>query len=117
MPKKAAGAACGAPGECANGLCVDGYCCNSGCTGLCEACDVIGSAGQCSPVVGEVHGTRAKCVDAGKEWWAGEAWGLGLAGGFTYFSAKEKDILSGVLDSNESWSGPSYALRFSATFN
>jgi hypothetical protein len=56
-------------------------------------------------------------VGIGKEWWAGQAWGLGVAGGLTYFSAKEKDILSGVLDSNESWSGPSYALRFSATFN
>jgi len=56
-------------------------------------------------------------LGVGKEWWVGESWGLGVAGGFTYFTAKEKDILTGVLDSNESWSGPSYALRFSATFN
>lgn len=49
----------------------------------------------------------------GKEWWVGEAWGLGLAGYFDYFSAKDDDIL-GV---SESWKGPAFGARFSATFN
>jgi len=49
----------------------------------------------------------------GKEWWVGDSWGLGLNGNFTYFSAKDDD-LTGV---SENWAGPSYSLRFSATFN
>lgn len=49
----------------------------------------------------------------GKEWWVGESWGLGVAGGFNYFRAKDKDII-GV---NEDWKGPGYSIRFSATFN
>jgi hypothetical protein len=49
----------------------------------------------------------------GKEWWVGDAWGLGVNGDVTYFSSKDDTIL-GV---DETWSGPSYGLRFSATFN
>ena len=49
----------------------------------------------------------------GKEWWVGESWGLGLSGGFNYLTAQDHDIAG----SSENWSGPGYALRFSATFN
>ena len=49
----------------------------------------------------------------GKEWWVGDAWALGLAGDFAYFSAKNKDFVT----SDKNWAGPSFGLRFSATFN
>jgi hypothetical protein len=49
-------------------------------------------------------------LTVGKEWWVGNSWGLGLAGGFSYHSLPEKDV-------DENWSGTSFALRFSATFN
>jgi len=38
--------------QCAAGPCVDGYCCDTTCTSKCEACDVTGSEGACSPVTG-----------------------------------------------------------------
>ena len=56
-----AGQACGSNGACASGFCVDGVCCDGACTGECEACDVEGSAGTCTPVVGSPHGTRPAC--------------------------------------------------------
>ncbi|MFI5297457.1 MAG: kelch repeat-containing protein [Polyangiales bacterium] len=52
------GAPCKVSAECDTGLCVDGYCCNQGCIGPCEACDVPGTAGTCTPIVGAPkHGT------------------------------------------------------------
>lgn len=42
--------ACASGSDCANGQCVDGYCCNSLCDGVCEACNVPGSLGTCTPV-------------------------------------------------------------------
>ncbi len=57
-----AGAACGSNGACVSGFCVDGVCCNSACTGQCEACDVDGSEGACTPVAGNPHGrSRPAC--------------------------------------------------------
>jgi hypothetical protein len=44
------GDACMAPEECTSGFCVDDVCCNSSCGGVCEACDVFGAVGACSPV-------------------------------------------------------------------
>ncbi len=35
--------------DCANGLCVDGVCCESTCTGLCVSCGLAGTEGTCSP--------------------------------------------------------------------
>jgi hypothetical protein len=49
----------------------------------------------------------------GKEWWVGDEWGLGLAGDVTYFSSRD-DTIVGI---DENWTGPSFGLRFSATFN
>lgn len=61
--KKSLGTACGDQGECKSGFCVDGVCCNSTCDGQCNACDVAGSAGTCSPVIGAApHGSRPQCA-------------------------------------------------------
>ncbi len=46
----------------------------------------------------------------GKEWWVGNSWGLGVAGGVMFHSIP-------VSDTDESWTGVSLGLRFSATYN
>ena len=44
-PKKAAGAACGAPTECLSGFCTDGVCCTTACNaGPCDACSTAAGA-------------------------------------------------------------------------
>ncbi len=59
------GQACADPGDCASGSCVDGFCCNTVCAAQCEACDVAGSEGTCSPVSGAPHGSRPACAGDG----------------------------------------------------
>jgi hypothetical protein len=49
-------------------------------------------------------------ISAGKEWWVSDNWGIGVAGGFGYHSVGDPDL-------NENWSGTSFAVRFSATYN
>jgi alpha-tubulin suppressor-like RCC1 family protein len=56
---KTLGARCSASEPCSQGTCVDGFCCDRACSGLCEACDVAGKEGQCSPVTGKPH--HGKC--------------------------------------------------------
>lgn len=62
------GRACTTGAQCMNGNCVDGYCCNSACSGVaseCQACDVPGSLGICTTVAaGLPHGTRS-CTNQG----------------------------------------------------
>ncbi len=45
---------CVVPSDCANNLCVDGYCCDAPCSGLCEACSSAlkgaGVNGVCGPI-------------------------------------------------------------------
>ncbi|MFI5298569.1 MAG: kelch repeat-containing protein, partial [Polyangiales bacterium] len=57
------GNACKTASDCTSGFCADGYCCDLACKGQCEACDVAGSEGVCSPVAGQPHGTRSACSD------------------------------------------------------
>lgn len=47
------GTACGAPGECTSGFCVDGFCCQSECQGVCQGCSAAltgGADGQCASI-------------------------------------------------------------------
>lgn len=41
------GASCGQPSDCQNNRCVDGRCCNSTCSGVCDFCDLPSQPGQC----------------------------------------------------------------------
>jgi len=61
-------------------------------------------------VEGDSDAGLALDLSAGKEWWVGNSWGLGAALGATYHSAPDGDI-------DENWSGWSFAVRFTATFN
>ena len=49
-PLRTNGSACTAAGQCQSGLCVDAFCCNLPCNGRCQACDVAGSEGKCTPI-------------------------------------------------------------------
>lgn len=57
--KKSDGQACVGGGECLNGNCIDGICCNTTCTGTCKACNVAGSLGVCSNIVSGQTDTNA----------------------------------------------------------
>jgi hypothetical protein len=61
-------------------------------------------------IEGDTDNGFAMDMTIGKEWWVGDSWGLGIAGGFSYHSVPDD-----VVDSN--WSGVGYALRFTATLN
>jgi hypothetical protein len=57
---KVNGQACTRGDECDSTVCVDGVCCASACGGLCEACNLTGKMGTCSP---EAAGTAsAQCA-------------------------------------------------------
>jgi cysteine-rich repeat protein len=49
LPKKTKGTVCSAANECTSGVCADGVCCDSACGGACDACNVAGREGTCSP--------------------------------------------------------------------
>jgi hypothetical protein len=46
----------------------------------------------------------------GKEWWVGNSWGLGVAGGMSLHSIPADDV-------DENFTGKSFVIRFSSTFN
>src|SRR5262245_65700254 len=43
------GSSCTAPDQCASGNCVSGVCCDTACTNQCDACNLTGLVGTCSP--------------------------------------------------------------------
>jgi hypothetical protein len=65
VPLLERGERCAADAHCLSGHCVDGYCCSGGCDGQCEACDVAGFEGTCTPLEGAPHGDRAACAGLG----------------------------------------------------
>ena len=64
-PQAGPGVACGGVNQCASGQCVDGVCCATACSGQCQACDVPGSAGTCTNVIGAPRGARQACASDG----------------------------------------------------
>jgi hypothetical protein len=63
-----------------------------------------------SQLQGDTDRGVALDLSAGKEWWVGGAWGLGLAGGFTFHSFPDPAY-------ERNWTGTSYSVRVSATYN
>jgi hypothetical protein len=43
------GASCQIADDCLSGFCADGVCCATECAGLCEACNLVGVEGTCTP--------------------------------------------------------------------
>lgn len=64
VAKKPAGTTCTLAASCTSGLCADGVCCDSPCTGQCEACALPGREGTCTAVKGTPVG-RPACTGAG----------------------------------------------------
>jgi hypothetical protein len=48
--KKPSGEACGAAVECASGFCADAVCCDAACDAPCDACNLRGKRGTCTPL-------------------------------------------------------------------
>jgi hypothetical protein len=57
-------AACTLAAQCQSGFCVDGVCCNSGCSDTCMSCKVPDSTGTCSPVPVN-NSSEGDCPDQG----------------------------------------------------
>lgn len=60
VPKKAPGQNCTGTNQCTSGFCVDSVCCDTACDQTCQACNVAGSLGTCSPAA--VGSTEAMCM-------------------------------------------------------
>jgi uncharacterized repeat protein (TIGR01451 family) len=60
--KQDLGGACSDANQCHSTFCTDGRCCDSACTGQCQACDVADSLGTCTTVAGAPHGSRTACT-------------------------------------------------------
>ena len=84
-PRQNNGGTCSTSDQCQSGECVDGVCCNSACDGQCEACDVAGQVGTCSPTTGAPHGSRTACATDGTD--CGGACNGALATACTYPNA------------------------------
>lgn len=61
-PKRKNGDPCGDKAECENGNCTDGVCCDTNCSGQCQACNVAGKVGTCSFTLGTPVAPRPDCA-------------------------------------------------------
>ena len=64
-PAKPLGAVCSTAADCDSDICTDGVCCDMPCAGQCQACNVVGKAGECTTITGEPHPPRKACAGAG----------------------------------------------------
>jgi hypothetical protein len=65
LTKKSNGQACKCPGDCSSNFCVDGVCCNAGCTESCKTCNDSSSMGTCAFIAaGTPPHDPATCVAA-----------------------------------------------------
>jgi hypothetical protein len=55
--RKPNGQSCSGADDCASGFCTDGVCCQQACDGACQACNLTGRLGTCSP---RAAGTRCQ---------------------------------------------------------
>ena len=67
IPRIGAGQKCKTDSECpiSNNHCVDGVCCDTTCTGQCEACNTTSKVGTCVGVKGDPIAPRVKCAADG----------------------------------------------------
>jgi hypothetical protein len=65
VPKQADGGTCTRAGQCSSGICADGYCCNATCSGACEACNLAGRLGACTPVASMQPAAHGTCASDG----------------------------------------------------
>ncbi len=61
---KPIGASCAADGDCNSGVCAQGACCSTACAGLCQSCNLSGSAGACTNVPAG-QDPLGQCADSG----------------------------------------------------
>jgi len=54
-------ATCRLDGDCDSTHCINGYCCNTGCTGNCDRCNIVGSIGICTDVASDCTGNCDIC--------------------------------------------------------
>jgi Cellulose binding domain len=60
------GATCTADADCGTGVCAQGVCCSSACTGTCKSCALPGSAGTCTNVPA-MQDPLGHCADSGAD--------------------------------------------------
>jgi hypothetical protein len=63
--KKVNGTVCAGGGQCATGNCVDGFCCGSPSCASCQACNIAGKEGACSPMAAGADDPNGTCVNQG----------------------------------------------------
>jgi len=56
-PRQSDGWTCTADRQCRSGMCVHNHCCDGVCSDACDACDVVGSRGTCSPATAGSQGS------------------------------------------------------------
>ena len=61
IAKLGAGATCSADQQCLSGSCADGVCCNTACGDACDACNLPGTVGLCTPRANGAAGSPA-CI-------------------------------------------------------
>jgi hypothetical protein len=73
------GQSCGSGERCENGHCTDKVCCHTACDGLCEACNLPGTEGTCSPL--PVGTPDDQVVDGDGKAWCADKGGCGTIPG------------------------------------